>query len=106
MLPPGFNIAPVEEPSITSGLTQEAVEDEDISLLGGSPLALDQAREDISLIGDKNYLICNGVYSSEDASLGASTPGSPAFPPPGTQATPQKKQLGEEIQPPNLEINL
>ena len=32
--PPGFNIASVEEPSITSGLTQETVEDEDISLLG------------------------------------------------------------------------
>ena len=27
---PGFNISPAEDPSIISGLTQEAVEDEDI----------------------------------------------------------------------------
>ena len=39
--PAGFNIAPSEYPSNTSGLTQEFVEDEDTILLGGASLALD-----------------------------------------------------------------
>ena len=44
---PGFNIAPDEDPCIISGLTQEDVEDEYISLLGGASLAIDPAEDDI-----------------------------------------------------------
>ena len=39
--PPGFNIALVEDPSITSVLTQKSVENEYISLLGGESLYFD-----------------------------------------------------------------
>ena len=66
----GFNIAPSEDPPIKSGLTQEAVEDEDISLLGRASLALYSAGDDISLLGDNNSLIGNGVYPPEYVSLG------------------------------------
>ena len=71
--PPGFNISPDEDPYITSGLTQEYVEDEDISILGGALLALDPAGDNISLLGDKTSLIGNYAYSPSDASLGYST---------------------------------
>ena len=71
MLPPGLNIAPAEDPSITPGLTQEAVEYEDILLLGGTSLTLDPAGDDISLLGNKTYLIGNEVYPPEDVSIGA-----------------------------------
>ena len=47
--PPGFNIAPAEDPTITSGLTQGAPEDEDDSLMGGAYLTLDPEGDDISL---------------------------------------------------------
>ena len=53
--PPGFNIAPSEHPSITSGLTQEAAEDDDASLLGRAYLALDLVGDDISLLGDEAF---------------------------------------------------
>ena len=49
--PPGFNIELAEDPSIKSGLTQEAVEDEEISLPGGESLALDPAGDKISILG-------------------------------------------------------
>ena len=39
--PPGLNIAPNYYPSTTSGLTQEDVEDEDISILEKASLDLD-----------------------------------------------------------------
>ena len=39
--PPGFNTEPAKYPSIKSGLTQEASEDEYDSLLGGLSLYLD-----------------------------------------------------------------
>ena len=39
--PKDLNIAPDEELFIASGLTQEAAEDEDISLLDGASIALD-----------------------------------------------------------------
>ena len=45
--PAGFNISPTEDPSITSGLTKEYVEGEDISLLGGSSLALEPEGDNI-----------------------------------------------------------
>ena len=66
---PGFNIAPAEDPSITSVLTQEAVEDEDMSLLVGSSLALDPAGDDISLLDNETSLIANYAYPPEDESL-------------------------------------
>ena len=44
---PGFNMASDEDPCIISGLTQEDVEDEYISLLGGASLAIDPAEDDI-----------------------------------------------------------
>ena len=44
---PGFNISPTEDPFITSGLTKEYVEGEDISLLGGSSLALEPEGDNI-----------------------------------------------------------
>ena len=70
---PGFNIAPAEYPSITSGLTQEAVEDEDVLLLGGVSLALIPAGDDISLLGDETSLIFGDKHPTENASLGGST---------------------------------
>ena len=73
MPPSVFNIAPSEDTFITSGLTQKSVEDEDISLLGGAPLALDPARDDISLLRNDTSLIVNYIYPTEGASLGAST---------------------------------
>ena len=59
---PGFNIAPADDPSVTSGLKQEAVEDEDISLLGEASLALDPSGDNISLLCDKTFLIVKDVY--------------------------------------------
>ena len=47
---PGFNISPYEDPYSTSGLTQEASEDKDTSLLGGASLALDPSGDDISAV--------------------------------------------------------
>ena len=73
MPPPGLNIAPDEDTSITSGLTQEVVEDEDIQLLGGASLAHDPEEDDISLLGNKTSLSGNGVHLHEDVSLIAST---------------------------------
>ena len=67
--PPGFNIAPDEYPSITSRLTQEAVEYEDISLLGEAPLAIDPVRDNISLLGNDTSLIGNDLYPPEDMSI-------------------------------------
>ena len=49
---PGLNISPSEDPSITSGHTQEAAKDEDASLLGRSSLALVVAGDDISFLDD------------------------------------------------------
>ena len=69
----GFNIAPDETPPITSGLTQEYVEYEDISLLGGASLALEPAEDNISLLGNKTPLVGNYVHPSEYVSLRAST---------------------------------
>ena len=45
--PPGFNIELAEDLSIKSGLVQEVVEDEDISLLDGASLALEPEGVDI-----------------------------------------------------------
>ena len=72
-LPPGFNIAPSEDPSIASLITQEVVEDEDISLLGGASLALDPAEDYISLLGNGNSLVGNDVHPHEDLYLSDST---------------------------------
>ena len=60
--PPGFNISPSEDPYNTSGLTHEAVEDEDISLLGEASLAFDPEEDDISLLENETSLIGNDVY--------------------------------------------
>ena len=67
--PPCLNIAPSEDPSITLGLTQEAVEYENISLMGGASLAFDPAGYDISLLGNKTYLIVNDIYTPEGVSI-------------------------------------
>ena len=48
--PPGFNISPAKDPSITSVLTQEDHEDEYISLLGGASLSFEPEGDDISLL--------------------------------------------------------
>ena len=69
---PGLNIAPAKDPSIISGLTQEAAEDEDDSLLGGAYLSLDSACEYISLLIDEDYLFCGDIYPPGEKSLGAS----------------------------------
>ena len=71
--PPGLNIAPYKDPSITSGLTQEADEDEDASLIGRSYLVLDPAGGDISLLGEEASLAGGNVYPPRDDSIGDST---------------------------------
>ena len=71
--PPGFNIAPSEDPYITSVLTQKDSEDEDDSLLGGSYLALDKAGDNISLLGYKASLTGGDVNPPGDVYLGDST---------------------------------
>ena len=67
--PSGFNIAPDKYSSITSGLTQEAAEDYDDSLLGGASFALDPEGDYISLLGDYASLICGDVYPPKDEYL-------------------------------------
>ena len=69
MPPPDLNISPEKDPSITSGLTHEAAEDEDASLLGGTSLALDPAGENISLLSEEASLTGGDVYTHGDASL-------------------------------------
>ena len=49
--PPGIDIAPSNNPSITSFLTLDDAIDDDASLLGGSSLAIDPAVDDVSLLG-------------------------------------------------------
>ena len=70
--PSGVNIVTAEDPYITSVLTQEYVEDEDISLLDRASLALDSAGDNISPLGEVTSFIGNYVYLTEDMSLGAS----------------------------------
>ena len=48
--PPGLNISPAEDLSITSGLTKEAALYEDASLLGGASLDIDPSVDDTSII--------------------------------------------------------
>ena len=67
--PTGFNISPSKDPLITSGLTQEDVDDEYISILRRVSLALDPAGDDISLLGNYASLMGNAVYPPDDASL-------------------------------------
>ena len=73
MSPPGLNIAPSEDPSITSCLTQEAAEDDYMSLLGGASLSIDPSRYNIFLLGGDTYLTGGNVCQPEDESLRAST---------------------------------
>ena len=73
MSPQGLNIAPANHTSITSGLTQEAAEYDDASLLGGESLALDPEGERISLLGDDASLTGEDVYPPGDESLRVST---------------------------------
>ena len=73
MPPPDLNISPEKDPSITSGLTHEAAEDEDTSLLGGTSLALDPAGDNISLLSEEASLTGGDVYTHGDESLRAST---------------------------------
>ena len=70
--PPGFNIAPAKDPSITSVISNEADEDEYDSLLGGASLYLDPEGDYISLLGDEASLTGFDVYQPGDASIGAS----------------------------------
>ena len=67
--PPGHNIAQSKDPSITSGLTQEAAEDEDISILGRASLALDPERVNIPFLGYEDSLTGVYLYSPGDESL-------------------------------------
>ena len=71
--PPGINISPSKDPSITPGLTQEAAEDEDDSLIVRVYLALNPSRDNISLLGDEAYLTSEDVYPPGDESLCNST---------------------------------
>ena len=58
----GTGSRPSDNPSITSGLTLDAAADDDASLLGNASLYLDQAGEDVSLLGE-NVSFPNGdVY--------------------------------------------
>ena len=43
-----------------------------IPLLDKASLALDSSGDDISLLGDRKYLLGNDVYPTEEVSLGAS----------------------------------
>ena len=70
---PGINIAPEKDPSITSGLTHDASEDDYYSLLGGASLAIDPAVDIRSLLGDNAYLKGEDVYPPDNESLRAST---------------------------------
>ena len=67
--PPGFNISPQKYLSITSGLTEEAAENEYASLLGRASLALDSEGDDIPILSDKASLTGGDVYPPGDASL-------------------------------------
>ena len=71
--PPGFDIAPSKDPSITSLLTQEYAEDEYDPLLGGESIDLDPEGEYISLLSDEASLTFSDVYTPEYESLEAST---------------------------------
>ena len=66
--PPGLNTVPSKDTSITSGITREATKDDDDSLLCGAPLALDQAGDNISLLGDDTSIKGGNVYPTGDAS--------------------------------------
>ena len=71
--PPGLNIAPAKDHSITSSLIRDASKDDDAFILGGSSLALDPAGEYISILGDNTSITGIGVYPTGDESLGYST---------------------------------
>ena len=71
--PPGINIVLDKDPSITSGLTHDAADDGDSSLLGGASLDLDLAGDGISLLSDDAYLTIGNIYPPGDEFLGAST---------------------------------
>ena len=71
--PPGLNILPAKDPSITSGLTQEDSEYDYASLPVGSSLALDPVEEDISLLCDEASLTGGDVYPPGYDSLEVST---------------------------------
>ena len=68
-----LNIAPAKNTSITSGLTCDAAEDDDVYLLGGLSLALDPAGDNISLLGENLSLTGGDVYQLGGESLRAST---------------------------------
>ena len=70
---PGLNIAPSKYPSITLGLTQEDSEDSDVSLLGGSSLAIDPTGGNICLLGGNAYLTGDNAYPPGNGSLVIST---------------------------------
>ena len=63
--PLGLNIAPADDPSITSGLTHDADENDYYSLLDRVFLDIDTESDDVSLLGYNVSLTCE--------SLGAST---------------------------------
>ena len=71
--PTGLNIAPSEDPSIAPGITKEASEEYDASLLGRSSLDIEPIGDDISLFSDYASLGGGYVYPHEDKSLGFST---------------------------------
>ena len=70
--PTGFNTTADEDPSITSGLTQEAAEEDDASLLGGASLYIDRTGDDISLLSDDASLTGGYIYPPGDEYLGVS----------------------------------
>ena len=66
-------MAPVKYPSITSGLTCDAAEDDDASILAVASLALDPEGDNISLLSDYASLTGGSLYPPGDESLGSST---------------------------------
>ena len=71
--PLGLNIAPADDPSITSGITHDADENDYYSLLDRLFLAIDTESDDVSLLGYDVSLTCGDVYIPGSESLGAST---------------------------------
>ena len=66
---PGLKIATSEYSSITSGLTLEAAEDDDIYRIGVTFLALDPVGDNISPLGEDSFLTGGNICSPEDDSL-------------------------------------
>ena len=70
---PGLNVEPSEDTSIASGLTRDAAEDDNYSLLGRAYLAIDSSGDDIYLLSYDASLTGGNVYPPGDDYIGVST---------------------------------